>query len=63
MIMDAPDPGRGPLGHRPLAEGDRGQVRRGGGEPADRVPAPATVLIDTSHRQRMHEQGPQPRHR
>jgi hypothetical protein len=66
MIMDAPHPGRGLHGHGPLTEGDRGQVRRGGGEPADGIPAPAAVLIDTSHRQRMqrlHQQGPQSGHR
>ena len=35
-------------------------------EPAHGIPAPATVLINTGHRQRMqrlHQQGPQPRNR
>jgi hypothetical protein len=49
-----PSPRSGVQGRGPVAEGDRGQVRRSGGEPADGIPAPAAVLIDTSHRQRMH---------
>ena len=64
--MDPADTGRGMLGRSPLTEDDRGQERRGGREPADGIPAPATVLIDTGHRQRMqrlHQQGPQPRNR
>jgi hypothetical protein len=43
------------------------EVRHGDGERADRIlPAPATVLIDVGYRQRMqrlHQQGPQTRHR
>jgi len=42
------------------------EVRHGDGERADRIPAPATVLIDAGHRQRMqrlYQQGPQTRHR
>jgi hypothetical protein len=65
-IMNAPHPGRGPHGRGPVAEGDRGKVRRGGGQPADGIAAPATVLIDAGHHQRMqrlHQQRPQPRHR
>ena len=64
--MDAPHPGRGPHGRGPVAEGDHGQVRRGGGEPAGGIPAPAAVLTGTGHRQRMqrlHQHGPQARHR
>jgi hypothetical protein len=63
MILDAPHPGRGSPGRCQVAEGECGEVRRGGGEPADRIPASATVLIDAGHRQRMqrlHQQGPQP---
>ena len=66
MIVDAPHPGRGVHGRGPVAEGDRGEVCHGNGEPADRIPAPAAVLIDTGHRQRMQrlqQQGPQARHR
>ena len=66
MITDAPHPGCGPHGRGPLAENDRGEVRHGGGEPADGIAAPATVLIDVGHRQRMqrlHQQGPQAGHR
>jgi|GEM_PF-1709805 len=64
MIMDAPHPGRSVQGRGPVAEGDHGEVRHGGGEPADGIPAPA-MLIGTGDRQRMqrlHQQGPQARH-
>jgi hypothetical protein len=56
----------GSHGRCQVAEGKCGEVRHGDGERADRIPAPATVLIDASHRQRMqrlHQQGPQTRHR
>jgi hypothetical protein len=64
--MDAPHPHRGLRGCGPLAEGNRPEVRRGGGEPADGILMPATVLIDTSHSQRMqrlHQRRPQSGHR
>jgi len=66
MIMGAPNPRRGSHGRSAVAEGDCSEVLHGGGEPADGIPAPATVLIDTGHRQRVqrvHQQGPQGRHR
>jgi hypothetical protein len=66
MVMYPADTGRRMLGRSPLTEDDRGEERRGGGKPADGILAPATVLINTGHGQRMqclHKQGPQPRNR
>ena len=65
VFMDPAHPGRGLLRGRPFAEADRRDVRGGGGQPADRIPPPAAVLVDASHRQRMQrlrQQRPQAGH-